>query len=302
MQQVGSWDGEFQFKSLGMIRRRYRALRHGRAYAGRRDVLQESSDTIFINCRGAPVARGYTRQDISHRSSAVGEDVELRDLLKPTLRRVDRDSALILQAADIGWGRRMGCLKITRRRRRNARCISPSIVLLAAKGLGPPSAPLSAGCRGLEDVMLRRPPSWALAVRSAFVTLGHLAPEILVEPRRSEMRAMTNKKRNPLRLSPIRQGGRRAYRLQPALHGHHGLLGPGVTDGRSDAERLAMILFMTARSAGALIVARALQGFATGLAITTLAATILDTDNERKPVLNSFTVFAGLSAGTESSI
>jgi MFS family permease len=59
-----------------------------------------------------------------------------------------------------------------------------------------------------------------------------------------------------------------------------------------------MILFMTAGSAAALIVARAMQGFATGLAITTLAATILDTDKERAPVLNSFTAFAGLSAGT----
>jgi hypothetical protein len=61
---------------------------------------------------------------------------------------------------------------------------------------------------------------------------------------------------------------------------------------------LAMILFMTAGSAVALIIARAMQGFANGLAITTLAATILDTDKERAPVLNSFTVFAGLSAGT----
>jgi hypothetical protein len=61
---------------------------------------------------------------------------------------------------------------------------------------------------------------------------------------------------------------------------------------------LAMILFMTAGSAAALIVARAIQGFATGLAITTLAATILDTDKERAPILNSFTIFAGLSAGT----
>src|SRR6202166_3940127 len=61
---------------------------------------------------------------------------------------------------------------------------------------------------------------------------------------------------------------------------------------------LAMIIFMTAGSAAALIVARALQGFANGLAITTLAATILDTDKERAPVLNSFTAFAGLSAGT----
>src|SRR6202035_3155337 len=61
---------------------------------------------------------------------------------------------------------------------------------------------------------------------------------------------------------------------------------------------LAIILFMTAGSAAVLIVARAIQGFATGLAITTLAATILDTDKERASVLNSFTVFAGLSAGT----
>jgi MFS family permease len=61
---------------------------------------------------------------------------------------------------------------------------------------------------------------------------------------------------------------------------------------------VAMILFMTAGSAAALIVARAIQGFATGFAVTTLSATILDTDKERAPLLNSFTVFAGLSAGT----
>jgi MFS family permease len=60
---------------------------------------------------------------------------------------------------------------------------------------------------------------------------------------------------------------------------------------------LAMILFMTAGSASSLIVARAVQGFATGLAIPTLAAIILDTDKERAPILNSFTAFAGLSAG-----
>src|SRR5258705_2144341 len=60
---------------------------------------------------------------------------------------------------------------------------------------------------------------------------------------------------------------------------------------------LAMILFMTAGSAAALIIALALQGFATGLAVTTLAARIFDTDKERAPLLNSFTAFAGLSAG-----
>src|ERR1700716_2894987 len=60
----------------------------------------------------------------------------------------------------------------------------------------------------------------------------------------------------------------------------------------------AMIVFMTADSAAALIVARAVQGFATGLAATTLGATILDTDRERASMLNSVTAFAGLSAGT----
>src|SRR5258708_13923248 len=59
---------------------------------------------------------------------------------------------------------------------------------------------------------------------------------------------------------------------------------------------LAMVLFMTAGSAAALIVARAIQGFATGLAITTLPATILDNDKEPAPVLNSFTAFARLSS------
>src|ERR1700716_3216938 len=61
---------------------------------------------------------------------------------------------------------------------------------------------------------------------------------------------------------------------------------------------VAMIVFMTADSAAALIVARAVQGFATGLAATTLGATILDTDRDRAPMLNSVTAFAGLSAGT----
>jgi hypothetical protein len=60
---------------------------------------------------------------------------------------------------------------------------------------------------------------------------------------------------------------------------------------------VAMLIFMTAGSAGALVVARAVQGFATGFATTTLGATILDTDRERAPVLNSVTAFAGLSAG-----
>jgi len=61
---------------------------------------------------------------------------------------------------------------------------------------------------------------------------------------------------------------------------------------------VAMVMFVTADSAWALIAARAVQGFATGLATATLGATILDTDRSRGPVLNSVTAFVGLTAGS----
>jgi MFS family permease len=61
---------------------------------------------------------------------------------------------------------------------------------------------------------------------------------------------------------------------------------------------VAMLMFVTADSASALIAARAVQGFATGLATATLGATILDTDRSRGPILNSVTAFAGLTAGS----
>ncbi|HEY0223493.1 MAG TPA: MFS transporter [Pseudolabrys sp.] len=61
---------------------------------------------------------------------------------------------------------------------------------------------------------------------------------------------------------------------------------------------VAMVMFALADSAGALIAARAVQGFATGLATATLGATILDTDRSRGPMLNSVTAFVGLSAGS----
>jgi len=61
---------------------------------------------------------------------------------------------------------------------------------------------------------------------------------------------------------------------------------------------VAMVMFVIADSAWALIAARAVQGFATGLATATLGATILDTDRSRGPVLNSVTAFAGLTAGS----
>jgi MFS family permease len=60
----------------------------------------------------------------------------------------------------------------------------------------------------------------------------------------------------------------------------------------------AMVMFMAADSAFALIAARAVQGFATGLATATLGAAILDTDRSRGPVLNSVTAFCGLTAGS----
>ena len=61
---------------------------------------------------------------------------------------------------------------------------------------------------------------------------------------------------------------------------------------------VSMAMFMTADSATALIAARALQGFATGLATATLGAAILDNDRSHGPVLNSITAFGGLTAGS----
>ena len=61
---------------------------------------------------------------------------------------------------------------------------------------------------------------------------------------------------------------------------------------------VSMAMFMTADSATALIAARALQGFATGLATATLGAAILDNDRSRGPVLNSITAFGGLTVGS----
>jgi len=61
---------------------------------------------------------------------------------------------------------------------------------------------------------------------------------------------------------------------------------------------VSMAIFMAADSAAALIAARALQGFATGLATATLGAAILDNDRSRGPVLNSITSFAGLTVGS----
>jgi MFS family permease len=61
---------------------------------------------------------------------------------------------------------------------------------------------------------------------------------------------------------------------------------------------VSMAIFMAADSAAALIAARALQGFATGLATASLGAAILDNDRSRGAVLNSITAFGGLTAGS----
>jgi MFS family permease len=61
---------------------------------------------------------------------------------------------------------------------------------------------------------------------------------------------------------------------------------------------VAMGMFMTADSGGALIAARAVQGFATGLATAAIAAAILDNDSRRGAILNSITAFGGLTVGS----
>jgi MFS family permease len=60
----------------------------------------------------------------------------------------------------------------------------------------------------------------------------------------------------------------------------------------------AMVMFILANSAAVLIAARAVQGFATGLATATLSAAIMDTDRRRGPVLNSITILIGLTVGS----
>lgn len=61
---------------------------------------------------------------------------------------------------------------------------------------------------------------------------------------------------------------------------------------------VAMLAFAEAGSAGMLILARGVQGFATGAATTTLGAAILDVNRSRGPLINSTTAFAGLTFGS----
>src|ERR1700728_4143691 len=61
---------------------------------------------------------------------------------------------------------------------------------------------------------------------------------------------------------------------------------------------VALLLFFVAGSAGALVLARAIQGVATGIALATLGALIADTAPRWAATLNSVTAFMGLALGT----
>jgi hypothetical protein len=64
---------------------------------------------------------------------------------------------------------------------------------------------------------------------------------------------------------------------------------------------IAMMVFITAHSAAELIAARAVQGLATGMATTALGAALLDHHKSRGALLNSLTIFAGLTFGALGS-
>jgi MFS family permease len=61
---------------------------------------------------------------------------------------------------------------------------------------------------------------------------------------------------------------------------------------------VALLLFIAADAAWELILARVVQGIATGIGITTLGAAIMDTDKANGALYNSVTAFVGLMIGT----
>ncbi len=60
---------------------------------------------------------------------------------------------------------------------------------------------------------------------------------------------------------------------------------------------LAMVLFLLADTVATLIIARVLQGLATGAATSALAAGLMDSDRQRSPLINSVSPMAGLALG-----
>lgn len=63
------------------------------------------------------------------------------------------------------------------------------------------------------------------------------------------------------------------------------------------ANAVAMLLFAEASGAGQLIAARMVQGLSVGIGSTAFGAAILDTSPTRGPMLNSVTIFLGMTAG-----
>ena len=62
-------------------------------------------------------------------------------------------------------------------------------------------------------------------------------------------------------------------------------------------EIAAMVLFITAENVAMLLIARAVQGFATGLATASLAAALFDNDHHKGPITNSIAPLIGLASG-----
>ncbi|MDB6453825.1 MFS transporter [Falsirhodobacter sp. 20TX0035] len=60
---------------------------------------------------------------------------------------------------------------------------------------------------------------------------------------------------------------------------------------------VALVLFLQAGSYEGLLLARAMQGLAMGIAVPTCGAAIVDADPDRGPVLNSIVPFLGMSSG-----
>lgn len=62
-------------------------------------------------------------------------------------------------------------------------------------------------------------------------------------------------------------------------------------------EILAMLLFINGHSVAWLVVARVMQGFATGMATSVLGAALLDTDRQQGPLVNSVAPLLGMACG-----
>jgi MFS family permease len=66
-------------------------------------------------------------------------------------------------------------------------------------------------------------------------------------------------------------------------------------------DSVALAMFAGAQSAGMLILARAVQGLASGAATTAMAAAMLDGDKHRGPLINGLSPMIGMAAGSVAS-